>query len=110
MKNSFFVASLMFGSAVLLAQSGSQGLDPADIVKPLANEWRTYSGDLSGKRYSALELVNTSTVKNLSLKWVSTPMTGCGPNGTGGSGGGAGGPGGGGGGGRGGGGGGYNAP
>jgi hypothetical protein len=47
------------------------GLNPADIIKPLSDEWRAYSGDLSGKRYSALKLVNTTTAKNLSLKWRS---------------------------------------
>ena len=81
------------------------GLDPADIWKPLADEWRAYSGDLSGKRYSALKLVNTNTVKNLSLKWVTTLTTGCGPDGRGGGAGAAAGGGFGGGGGRGGGGG-----
>src|ERR1051326_5283755 len=59
------------------------GLNPADISKPLADEWRSYSGDLSGKRYSALKFVNTNTVKNLSLKWISNLTTGCGPAGTG---------------------------
>src|SRR6266849_141325 len=91
------------------------GLDPATIMKPLKDEWTSYSGDLSGKRYSALKLVNTATVKNLSLKWVNTMPTGCGATGTApvaaGAGGGRGGPGGGGGGGgRGGGGGGSITP
>src|SRR6266850_1076848 len=54
------------------------GLDPATIMKPLANEWTSYSGDLSGKRYSALKLVNKDTVKNLSLKWLNQMPTGCG--------------------------------
>ena len=87
-----------------LSQSG--GLDDARIMKPLSDEWTTYSGDLSGKRYSSLRLVNRTTVKNLSLKWVTELNQGCGPNGTqaGGAGGGAGFGGGGGGGGRGGGG------
>jgi len=62
--------------------AGVGGLDPATIIKPLAEEWRSYSGDLSGKSYSQLKLVNTSTVKNLSLKWVTRLTTGCGPNGT----------------------------
>ena len=57
------------------------GLNPADIYKPLADEWRSYSGDLSGKRYSSLKHVNTATVKNLSLKWMATLNTGCGPAG-----------------------------
>ena len=58
------------------------GLDPATIVKPLADQWTSYSGDLSGKRFSALKQVNTATVKNLSLKWHNTLPTGCGPTGT----------------------------
>src|SRR4029079_1263580 len=66
----------------LRAGADTGGLDPAAIIKPLADEWRSYSGDLSGKRYSALKLVNTATVKNLSLKWFNTLTTGCGPNGT----------------------------
>jgi alcohol dehydrogenase (cytochrome c) len=43
-----------------MAQSSSKrqghgdGLDPADIVRPLADSWPTYSGDYSGKRYSSL--------------------------------------------------------
>lgn len=59
------------------------GLDPADIWKPLADEWRSYSGDLSGRRFSSLKLVNKDTVKNLSLKWITQLTTGCGPTGTG---------------------------
>ena len=81
MKRLLFVTSLLFGSALILAQGQGGGLNPADIMKPLADEWRTYSGDLTGKRYSALKLVNTNTVKNLSLKWISSPTTGCGPAG-----------------------------
>src|SRR6187402_1959131 len=58
------------------------GLDPASIIKPAPDQWPSYSGDLSGKRYSPLKLVNKDTVKNLSLKWMNTLPTGCGPNGT----------------------------
>ena len=107
----FLVLALAAGSALVLAQSGSQdrragtpghpdwkgqtlqtspppataevgGLDPMDIIrKPLADQWTSYSGDMSGKRFSQLKLVNTNTVKNLSLKWVSGLTTGCGPAG-----------------------------
>src|SRR6476646_12275374 len=58
------------------------GLNPADIYAPLKDEWRSYSGDLSGKRFSSLKLVNTATVKSLSLKWITQTTTGCGPTGT----------------------------
>ena len=43
------------------------GLDPAAIIKPAPDQWPSYSGDLSGKRFSPLKLVNKDTVKNLSL-------------------------------------------
>ena len=59
----------------------SGGLDPATMMKPLSDQWTSYSGDLSGKRYSLLKHVNTSTVKNLSLKWVANLTTGCGQTG-----------------------------
>ena len=36
---------------------------------------------MSGKRFSLLKHVNTNTVKNLSLKWVTSLTTGCGPTG-----------------------------
>ena len=107
----FLVTSLLAGSALALAQSGSQdrragtpghpdwkgqtlqtspapanasvgGLDPMDIIKkPLSDQWTSYSGDMSGKRFSLLKHVNTNTVKNLSLKWVTSLTTGCGPTG-----------------------------
>jgi alcohol dehydrogenase (cytochrome c) len=50
--------------------SGQGGLDPALIYKPLSDSWLTYSGDYTGRRYSALTQINQSTVKNLSLAWV----------------------------------------
>src|SRR5258705_9146059 len=68
-----------------------QALDPAILTKPLGDSWATYSGDYSGKRYSSLKQVNQSTVKNLSLSWVSRFTTGCGPTGAGDAGGGGGG-------------------
>ncbi len=110
-KQLFVVTSLLAGSALLVAQTASQdrragtpghpewkgqtlqtspaspnahvgGLDPTDIIKkPLSDQWTSYSGDMSGKRYSLLKQVNTNTVKNLSLKWVSSLTTGCGPTG-----------------------------
>ena len=50
-------------------------------MKPLSDEWTSYSGDLTGKRYSALKHVNKDTVKNLSLKWITPLNQGCGPTG-----------------------------
>jgi alcohol dehydrogenase (cytochrome c) len=110
-KHLFLVSLLLAGSALVLAQSGSQdrragtpghpdwkgetlqtspappnahagGLDPMEVIKkPLSDQWTSYSGDMSGKRFSLLKHVNTNTVKNLSLKWVTSLTTGCGPTG-----------------------------
>jgi alcohol dehydrogenase (cytochrome c) len=46
------------------------GLDPALLLKPLAESWPTYSGDYTGRRYSSLKQVDRITVKNLTLGWV----------------------------------------
>src|SRR5689334_9610610 len=81
MKKSILITSLLVAPAFVFGQG--KGLDPADMLKPLADQWTSYSGDLTGKRYSHLKLVNKDTVKNLSLKWVSNSITtGCGPTGT----------------------------
>jgi alcohol dehydrogenase (cytochrome c) len=76
---------------VLLA---AQGLDPTQIDKPLKDDWPTYNGDYSGKRYSALTQLNQSNVSHLTLAWVSrvTAGSGGGGGGFGGRGGGGGAP------------------
>ena len=50
----------------LIGQS-EDGLDPATLLEPLENSWPTYSGDYTGRRYSALEQVTTENVQRLTL-------------------------------------------
>lgn len=57
----------LLAQAVVFAQGG--GVSPAELLKPLKDSWPTYNGDYSGRRFSALDAVNTTTVKNLSLAW-----------------------------------------
>ena len=78
MKKLLLLGSLLAVPALLSGQAQTGGLNPADMTKPLADQWTSYSGDLSGKRYSLLKHVNTNTVKNLSLKWITSLTTGCG--------------------------------
>src|SRR5437588_12613005 len=85
--SSLVVSSLLLAPVVF----GQGGLDPSEILKPLADQWTTYSGDYTGKRYSSLKSINQSTVKNLSLAWVSRFTTACGPTGAGSAGAGGGG-------------------
>jgi alcohol dehydrogenase (cytochrome c) len=71
---------------VWLAAQGQGGLDPASLLKPLAESWPTYSGDYSGRRYSALKQIDRRTVKGLGLGWVARLTAGP-PNAPGGPGG-----------------------
>jgi alcohol dehydrogenase (cytochrome c) len=90
------IKTLMFAAVVtvpvMLAGQAAQapeqpaGVDPASLVKPLADSWPTYSGDYTGRRFSALAQVNRTTVKNLTLAWVSRVVTGPGTGGRGGPG------------------------
>jgi alcohol dehydrogenase (cytochrome c) len=62
---------------------GQGPLNPADLLKPLGESWPTYSGDYSGKRWSSLNQINQTNVKNLTLAWVGTVTAG--PPGAGGA-------------------------
>src|SRR3954447_13479394 len=66
--------------------ASAQTLDPALLLKPLGNDWPTYSGDYSGQRYSRLTQINQSNVRNLSLAWTTRVSAGP-PSATGGRGG-----------------------
>ena len=66
-KNLLSLASLLLLSVWSFGQGG--GVSPEDLLKPLAKSWPTYNGDYTGKRYSALNMVNRQTVKNLGLAW-----------------------------------------
>jgi alcohol dehydrogenase (cytochrome c) len=63
------ITASLFASPILLSAQG-RGLDPAKLLKPLADEWPTYNGDYTAKRYSALTQVNRANVKNLTLAWT----------------------------------------
>jgi alcohol dehydrogenase (cytochrome c) len=79
-------------AVLLISPVFAQPLDPASLTKPLGESWPTYSGDYSGKRYSALKQIDQSNVKNLTLAWTSRVTGGAGAPGGGGGRGGFGGP------------------
>src|SRR5262249_357058 len=72
MKNRLILAVLLALSPALLGGQSpdATGLDPAAIRKPLSDSWPVYSGDYTGRRFSALKQVNQTTVKSLALAWV----------------------------------------
>ena len=89
----FLLTASVLAGPVMLAQE-KVILSPADLKKPLGDDWTSYSGDYTGRRYSSLNEINQSTVKNLTLAWVSRltsglPGVGGGGRGFGGRGGGA---------------------
>jgi alcohol dehydrogenase (cytochrome c) len=60
---------------LLAAFAGAQPLDPAKLLKP-SDSWPMYNGDYSGRRYSPLNQINASNVKNLTLAWARRMNTG----------------------------------
>ena len=82
-KKLLLAVSIFLAPVVIVAQG--RGVPPAELLKPLVDSWPTYSGDYTGRRFSALALINRLTVKNLSLGWVSSVTPG--PGGGGGRGG-----------------------
>src|ERR1700679_3066274 len=56
------ITLLIAGVALTVAAVYSQPPMPTD-------SWPTYNGDFSGRRFSPLTKINTSTVKGLSLAW-----------------------------------------
>jgi alcohol dehydrogenase (cytochrome c) len=87
------LTTALAAAPVLLAGQGQGqgGLDPASMLKPLAEAWPTYSGDYTGRRFSTLTQINQTNVKNLTLAWVSKVTAGPGGGAGGGRGGGFGG-------------------
>jgi acido-empty-quinoprotein group A len=65
----FFLAFALL-MTVAPAAALAQELTPAKLLEPLAEEWRTYNGDYSGKRFSSLTQINDSNVHNLALLWA----------------------------------------
>jgi alcohol dehydrogenase (cytochrome c) len=53
-----------------------RGVAPAELLEPLGESWPTYSGDYSGKRYSALTQIDQTTVKRLGLAWTARVTAG----------------------------------
>jgi len=77
MKKGLVLALVCTATLVLSAQAVNREL----LNKPLADAWPTYSGDYSGRRYSALTQINQSNVKSLTLAWTRRLVAGPGPSG-----------------------------
>jgi alcohol dehydrogenase (cytochrome c) len=55
------------GRYVLLSREGDSYREKPMTPKA---DWRSYDGDLSGNRYSPLEMINTTNIKRLGAAWI----------------------------------------
>lgn len=64
-------ATLSILAAVTIqAASVSEGLDPKLLLQPATQNWPTFNGDYSGRRYSTLSQINQSNVGQLTVAWM----------------------------------------
>jgi alcohol dehydrogenase (cytochrome c) len=76
------ITALVIAGALAAGQTGlARDLAPADLLKPLGENWASYSGDYTGKRFSPLAQINQTTVKQLSLAWTAKLTAGAAPTG-----------------------------
>ena len=61
---------LCLGISQPAVQAQDVVLDPERLYEPLAEEWLSYSGDYSGRRFSALDQVTPDNVHQLTLAWT----------------------------------------
>src|SRR5579871_3528274 len=73
-RKAILTIALCFAPAI----AGAQALDPSLLTKPATDAWPSYSGDYSGRRYSPLNQINQSNVKNLTLAWTTSVTLGTG--------------------------------
>ena len=66
----FLICAALAGIAFPVLAQSDRGLDPDQLLKPLADSWTSYSGDYTGRRYSALTQVNQSNLKNLGMAFT----------------------------------------
>jgi alcohol dehydrogenase (cytochrome c) len=72
--------ALAFVAAAAIALS-AQSVNNQRLLQPLADEWPSYSGDYSGRRFSALTQINKGNVRNLTLAWTRRLVAGPAPTG-----------------------------
>jgi len=65
---------LLLFAWLALTTAALGAVDQTDLQKPLSNDWPTFNGDYSGRRFSSLSQINQDNVKHLTLAWVSRPQ------------------------------------
>jgi alcohol dehydrogenase (cytochrome c) len=73
-----FIACVLAGSAALVSltaqptePAAESGVRAEDLLKvPVGENWPSYNGDYTGRRYSSLQQINVATVPRLRTAWV----------------------------------------
>src|ERR1700739_840176 len=52
------------------APSGQINVSVPDMLGPMADNWLSYNGDYSGRRYSPLSQINVKNANQLRAEWV----------------------------------------
>jgi alcohol dehydrogenase (cytochrome c) len=71
------IALVTLASAVTLMAQDAVSLD--DLRQPSLGSWPMYNGDYTGRRFSSLSTIDTSTVASMALAWVYRPNPGPAP-------------------------------
>jgi len=74
------LATFRFASSLAVAQQGTSPITavvnvaPADLLaQPVGENWTSYNGDYTGRRYSGLHEINPKNVAQLRASWVFHP-------------------------------------
>jgi alcohol dehydrogenase (cytochrome c) len=63
-----------FGQQSTSSAPISQQVRPEDLTaQPVGEDWTSYNGDYSGRRYSSLQQINASNVPRLAAAWIFHP-------------------------------------
>src|SRR5882672_8505723 len=63
-----------FGQEARSSSSSSSHVSPEDlVVRPVGQNWTSYNGDYTGRRFSSLHEINRSNVAKLRAAWVFHP-------------------------------------
>ena len=65
-----YLASLKSDPDASEARAGTTGIPFSDIAAPKPGSWPTYHGNESGNRFSPLNQINTTNVRQLAPKWM----------------------------------------
>ena len=68
-----FLKIVLTSALASLSLFAQTPLDNTLLLKPPTDNWPSYNGDYSGRRYSTLKKINSTNINSLTLAWVNRP-------------------------------------